>query len=122
MCIKSIESCQKLLFYRFKVYICISKIHKIDKRRQILTLIESDIVSSKLIFTLNNVGVDANHYLNDISHVIFVQIGIRKENRTEELYKKYFDLIKQVQYLDIQVKGEKSRLALKIYGFFIANI
>lgn len=93
-----------------------------DKRKQILALIESDIVSSKLIFTLNNIGVDANSYLTDISTVVFVQIGIRKENRTEELYKKYFDLIKQVEYLDLQVKGEESRLALKIYGFLVANI
>lgn len=93
-----------------------------DKRKQILALIASDIVSSKLIFTLNNIGVDANHYLTDISTVVFVQMGIRKENRTEELYKKYFDLIKQVEYLDLQVKGEESRLALKIYGFLVANI
>ena len=87
-----------------------------------MTLIESDIVSSKLIFTLNDIGIDANDYLTDISNVVFVLIGIRKENRTEELYKKYFDLIKQVQYLDLQIKGEKSRLALKIYGLLIANI
>jgi hypothetical protein len=53
---------------------------------------------------------------------MFRPIGIRKENRTEKLYKKYFDLIKQVQYLDLQIKGEKSRLALKIYGLLIANI
>lgn len=92
-----------------------------DKRKQILTLIENDIVNSKLIFTLNNIGVDASDYLTDTSTVVFVQIGIRKENRTEELYKKYFDLIKQVQYLDLQIKGKKSRLALKIYGFLIAN-
>ncbi|TSJ46291.1 hypothetical protein [Fluviicola chungangensis] len=93
-----------------------------DKRRQILTLIENELTNSKLIFTLQNIGIEAGGYITDTSHVVFVQIGIRKENRTEELYKKYFDLIKQVQYLDLQVKGEKSRLALKIYGFLIANI
>ena len=93
-----------------------------DKRKQIMTLIESDIVNSKLIFTLNNIGIDANDYLTDISTIVFLQIGIRKENRTEELYKKYFDLIRQVQYLDLQVKGEKSRLALKIYGFLVGNV
>lgn len=93
-----------------------------DKRKQILTLIENELTNSKLIFTLQNIGIEAEEYFTDTSHVIFVQIGIRKENRTEELYKKYFDLIKQVQYLDLQVKGEKNRLALKIYGFLIANI
>lgn len=93
-----------------------------DKRRQILTLIESELTNSKLIFTLQNIGIEAGEYFTDTSDVVFIQIGIRKENRTEELHKKYFDLIKQVQYLDLQIKGEKNRLALKIYGFLIANI
>ncbi len=92
------------------------------KRKQIMTLIESDIVSSKLILTLQQIGIDATDYLIDTSTVVFIQMGIRKENRTEELYKKYFDLIRQVQYLDLQVKGEKSRLASKIYGFLVGNI
>ena len=87
-----------------------------------MTLIESDIVSSKLILTLQQIGIDATDYLIDTSTVVFIQMGIRKENRTEELYKKYFDLIRQVQYLDLQVKGEKSRLASKIYGFLVGNI
>ena len=91
------------------------------KRKQIMTLIESDIVSSKLILTLQQIGIDATDYLIDTSTVVFIQMGIRKENRTEELYKKYFDLIRQVQYLDLQVKGEKSRLASKIYGFLVLS-
>nr|WP_294862370.1 hypothetical protein [uncultured Fluviicola sp.] len=87
-----------------------------------MTLIENEITNSKLIFTLQNIGIEASDYFTDTSQVIFVLIGIRKENRTEELYKKYFELIKQVQYLDLQIKGEKSRLALKIYGLLIANL
>jgi hypothetical protein len=93
-----------------------------DKRRQVLTLIENEIINSKLILTLQNIGIEAGGYFTDTSQVVFVLIGIRKEKRTEELYKKYFDLLKQVQYLDLQIKGEKSRLALKIYGLLIANI
>lgn len=93
-----------------------------NKRRQILTLIENELTNSKLIFTLQNIGIEAGGYFTDTSDVVFVLIGIRKENRTEELYKKYFDLIKQVQYLDLQIKGEKNRLALKIYGLLVANL
>lgn len=93
-----------------------------NKRRQVLTLIENELTNSKLIFTLQHIGIEASDYLTDTSQVVFVLIGIRKENRTEELYKKYFDLIKQVQYLDLQIKGEKNRLALKIYGLLVANL
>lgn len=92
-----------------------------DKRRQILTLIESELTNSKLILTLQNIGVESSFYLTDTSQVVFALIGIRKKDRTDELYKRYFDMIKQVQYLDLQITGETSRLALKIYGFLIAN-
>lgn len=91
------------------------------KRNQVLTLIESEITNSKLIFALQNIGVDASMYLTDVSQVIFILIGIQKENRTDELYKKYFELLKQVQFLDLQTTDEKNRLALKIYSFLLAN-
>lgn len=91
------------------------------KRNQVLTLIESEITNSKLIFALQNIGVDASMYLTDVSQVIFILIGIQKENTTDELYKKYFELLKQVQFLDLQTTGEKNRLALKIYSFLLAN-
>ncbi len=90
------------------------------KRNQVLTLIESEITNSKLIFALQNIGVDASMYLTDVSQVIFILIGI--QNRTDELYKKYFDLLKQVQFIDLQITGEKNRLALKIYSFLLANL
>jgi hypothetical protein len=87
-----------------------------SKKQKILTLIEGDILNSKLVYTLNGIGVDANDYLTDASQVIFTLIGIKKENRTEELYRKYHDLVRQVEYLDLRSKGEKTRLALKIYN------
>ncbi len=93
-----------------------------NNRKQIVTLIESEIVNSKLVFTLNKIGIDASDYLTDISQVIFIQIGIRKENQTEELYKRYFTLIKQVDYLDLRIRGEKEKLISKIYDFLIANV
>lgn len=91
-------------------------------KKQILTLIESDILNFKLVITLNNIGVDASNYSTDISKVVFKLMGITKEQRTEELYRKYFDLIKQVEYLDLRNENEKSRLSLKIYNHLLAEI
>lgn len=92
------------------------------KKKKILTLIESDVLNSKLVYTLNGIGVDAGDYLTDTSQVIFALIGIRKEKRTEELYKKYHDFIRQVDYLDIRDYGEKSRLTLKIYNYLLTAV
>lgn len=91
-------------------------------KKQILTLIESDILNFKLVLTLNNIGVDASNYSTDISKVVFKLMGITKEQRTEELYRKYFDLIRQVEYLDLRNKVEKSRLSLKIYNHLLTEV
>lgn len=93
-----------------------------SRKKKILTLIEGDILNSKLVYTLNGIGLDANAYLTDASQVIFTLIGISKEKRTEELYKKYHDLIRQVDHLDICNNGEKSRLTLKIYNYLLTAV
>lgn len=85
------------------------------KKKQILTLIEADILNAKLVYTLNGIGIDAGDYLADTSLVIFRLMGIKKERRTEILYHKYFDLVRQVEYLDLRVADEKARLSEKIY-------
>lgn len=91
-------------------------------KKQILTLIESDLLSFKLILTLNTIGIDASNYSTDISKVVFTLMGITKKRRTEELYRNYFELIRQVEYSDLRNKGEKSRLALKIYNCLLTAV
>lgn len=91
---------------KFNIFVYKLHINR-EKRKQILTLIENEITNSKLIFALQNIGVDASMYLTDVSQVIFILIGIQKENRTDELYKKYFELLKQVQFIDLQITGER---------------
>lgn len=93
-----------------------------SKKKKILTLIECDILNSKLVYTQNEIGVDANDCLTDTSQVIFTLIGIKKENRTEKLYRKYHDLIRQTEYLDLRNNSEKERLALKIYNNLLTAI
>lgn len=121
MCIKSIESWKFLPLYVFKVYICVSEIYNMNNREQILTLIESEIVSSKLIFTLNGINIDASDYFTGTSRVVFEMMGIKGEEDIEELYGKYFDMLKQVKYIDVHVKKDRKRLALKCYELLIAN-
>lgn len=91
------------------------------KKKQIMALIEGDVMNSKLVFTLNNIGVKADDYLIDIPHVIFKLMGIKEENRTEELYRKYYDLMQQVEHIDLRVPGEKSRFSRKIYNYLRAE-
>ena len=78
---------------------------------QILPLIESDVISSKLVNTFNSIGIDANLYLTDISTIIFTQVGISEENQTDELYQSYFLMINEGNKIDFSEDKE----ALKQY-------
>lgn len=64
-----------------------------DKTTQILTLIGNDITSSKLVNSLNAIGLSADQYSIDISDVIFDLMGIEEDKRTDDLYNRYFSLI-----------------------------
>lgn len=78
----------------------------------VLRLIESDIVHSKLINTLNDIGIDSNHYLTDVSEVVFELVGVNIKFRTDRLYKKYFYMIDRGRKIDI-VNGKED---LKMYS------
>lgn len=81
------------------------------KSNDILTLIESDIISSKLVNTLKKINIDADLYSTDISTVVFKQIGIRKADRTEELYRKYFTMVDKGRKIDFS----RDKIALEKY-------
>lgn len=48
-------------------------------------------------------------------------MGIKSEEDIEELHDKYFDMLKQVKYIDVHVKKDRKRLALKCYELILAN-
>lgn len=91
-------------------------------KKQVLILIESDILNSKLVFTLNNIGVDASDYLIDIPDVVFKLMGIKKEKQTEELFKKYYALVRKVEHLELKTKDEKERLSKEIYTDLLTEV
>lgn len=87
--------------------------------KQILKLIETDIINHKLINSFNAMGIDASKYSTDMSTMIFKLMGINKALRTDELYGKYFLILKVNKKIDIDSKEEVRALAIKIYTRFL---
>ncbi|GEM_PF-5447051 len=73
----------------------------------ILKLIENDIISSKLINTFNDIGIDATLYQTDIADIVFDLLEIKEKNRTDTLYRKYYSLINQGKKIDFVEKKEQ---------------
>lgn len=91
-----------------------------DKNKQITTLIESDIISSKLVNTFTDLGIDASLYLTDVSELVFDLIGIQERNRTEALYKKYFFFVNEGKRIDFSENKELlQELALDIQTYLL---
>lgn len=91
------------------------------KRQQILTLIENEIINTKLVSSLNDIGIDLSVYSLHVDTLIFKSIGLKKDARTDNLYAKYFELLKQGKGIDPNSKSEIRRLALKIYRYLLKH-
>lgn len=72
------------------------------KRNLIISLIKDDLINTKLINGLIDLGLDASCYYLNLNNTIFQLMGFRLSQRTDELYKKYLDQAQQqIQNLDI---------------------
>lgn len=84
--------------------------------RQVLTLIESDIIHTKLLIGLKTMGIDSSTYATDLTDVVFDLMKIRKSMRSEIMYRKYFDLIQQGKNKDLSSEREAiKKLACRVY-------
>lgn len=92
------------------------------EKQEIIELIEADILNMKLISGLNDLSIDLSHYSLNIKALIFKNIGIKKHLRTEELYKRHFELLKQGKTIHPTNKADIRKLALKIYRFLLNQI
>ena len=63
-----------------------------DNKSLILSLIKDDLINTKLISGLENLGIDAGLYLLGISDAIFVLMGIDNDEQGEELFEYYLEL------------------------------
>lgn len=83
---------------------------------KVLVLIEKDIICSKMIASFKSMGMDAEIlYTIDLAPVIFKLMRMRKMQRTDQVYKKYFDLLKNSNKIDVVSADARRKLALKIY-------
>lgn len=82
-------------------------------RRTIIELIEVDIVTFKLVKGLGDLGLESSFYMKDVCRLVFKLMGIKKRLRTDELYEKYFKMMREE--VNIQDKKELRKLSVKIF-------
>lgn len=96
---------------------------RIVKKKLILSLIKDDLINTKLISGLENLGIDASRYLLGISDAIFVMMGIDDNKQGEELLEYYLELRdKKVKKFNLKKYQTLDNVALEIYKEIIKKI
>lgn len=92
-----------------------------DKKDLLLTLIKGEIKSYQLIELFPEKELEFfDVYLDDHSALIFDLVGIKSTNRKEELYIRYFSLIRAGNNIDLaNDKNALEEHATKIYSYLI---
>lgn len=89
----------------------------LNNQQLILSLIKDDLINSKLVNGLNEMGLNGNPYFLHLGETIFKLLGIEDTEETEYIFKRYMELSKKAMYVDItQSYDAIDNLALQIYN------
>lgn len=81
-------------------------------RENIILLIEDSIVNTKLINSLDSIGIDASIYVTSSVSIIFNLLNLEPKISKDDFYKLFFELIKNGEEIDFT----RSRMLLKKYA------
>lgn len=84
-------------------------------KNEILLLIQCDLINSKMINSFNRLGIEASIYRVNIAPVVLQLLSVKEEQRTEELYEKYFFLLESREKQVFSSKNGLRNAALKVY-------
>jgi len=91
-------------------------------KKLILSLIKDDLMNTKLINGLNNIGLDAGNYYLHLSQTFFILMGFGNFNQDEELYEEYFNLSEKAIITNrIENPEQLNSLALEVYNKLLAE-
>lgn len=89
---------------------------KAKQKHLILSLIKDDLIHCKLVYALNNMGLQADGYLLDLGGSIFKLMGFEDSPEDERIYEYYLALTQRARYIDVLKMRERiDELALEIF-------
>ena len=94
-----------------------------NNKNLILSLIKDDLINSKLVNGLNELGLDASKYFIHSSDTAFKLMGLQNHEFEEELFRYYLELTEKVKHIDISDSNEPlDELCLEIYDALLEKI
>lgn len=92
------------------------------KKSLIISLIKDDLINSKLINTLNQLGLEADHYSLYLTDKIFILLKLNDREDSDDLFHFYIQQTEKVVHLDVKNQSEYiDQLAEEIYESLLAR-
>jgi len=87
-----------------------------NHQKLILSLITNDLINHKLTYGLEQLGADVTEFHLSLDTCIFKLMGFLRHERTDDLYKLYYQHCHKVLSVDLQgSRHDLQALALEIY-------
>lgn len=94
----------------------------IEKQKLIISLIRDDLINSKLVNGLANLGLDAGMYSLYLSQTIFELMGFDDSLENEPLFERYLALLEQSKFISISESHDPlNTVAENIYQEMMAR-
>jgi hypothetical protein len=72
------------------------------KSKQLIqSLIKDDLINTKLVNGLEDLGLNAYPFCTHLSDTIFTLIGITEKQNQETIHHQYSEMVKRVKYINI---------------------
>jgi hypothetical protein len=85
-----------------------------EQRELIVSLIRDDLINSKLVYGLGDIGLNADEYLLHLSDTVFQLMGL---DNTDELTEQYIQFTCPIKEIDIfDRNGTLEKFATEIYN------
>ena len=85
----------------------------------VLSIIKDDLINTKLVYSLNELGLQADHYCLHASITVLKLLRIKATpQRWEKIYTDYLDMTRKVLQISIEeFPRQVDALALEIFDF-----
>jgi hypothetical protein len=91
-----------------------------DQKTLVLSLIKDDLINTKLIQSLQKIGLYSDCYFLRLSTTVFNLMGI---SENDKIYERYIELSEKVELIDITESNKPmEKLALEIYKELSAKL
>ena len=82
----------------------------------IISLIKDDLIHSKLVNNLIDIGINVSHYQLHLGDTIFKLMGFADDHDSDRVFARYIDLLKNARLINISVScAALDELAFEIF-------